>query len=346
MMISVIVPIYNTERYLADCLDSIVRQTYKDLEIILIDDGSPDNVEAIYSDYAKDDSRIKVIKQVNQGLSGARNTGLKNATGKFIMFVDSDDWIEIDTCEVALGTLLANNADVVMWSYMREYPEKSKITYLFADEEITWKQNEMRSLHRRMVGPLDDELSEPQKIDAMVTAWGKLYKRSVIADYEFVDTKIIGTEDALFNIQVFGNVDCAVYLPAPMSHYRKDNITSLSHQYKSKLVEQWRELYRRVAVYINDCRLDEGFMRALNNRICMGLIGLGLNLAEDSKMTFSEKHREMKRILNMPHYSGALEELKFKYLPKQWEVFFVLCQRKNTVQLMGLLYLMNYLRGK
>ena len=102
--ISVIVPVYNVEQYLPQCLDSIINQTYKNLEIICVDDGSPDNSGKILDEYAKKDKRIKVIHQENQGVSVARNTGLDNATGKYIGFVDPDDWIEADYYE----TLTAN----------------------------------------------------------------------------------------------------------------------------------------------------------------------------------------------------------------------------------------------
>lgn len=99
MLFSVIVPIYNVEKYLHKCVDSLIGQTYKDIEIILVDDGSPDNCPTICDEYAKKDSRIKVIHKQNGGLSDARNKGLEAATGEFVSFIDSDDYIELDTFE-------------------------------------------------------------------------------------------------------------------------------------------------------------------------------------------------------------------------------------------------------
>ncbi len=97
-MISVIVPVYNVEKYLSKCLDSIINQTYQNLEIICVDDGSTDSSPMILEEYAKKDSRIKIITRQNGGLSAARNTGVKNATGEFVSFVDSDDWILLVCC--------------------------------------------------------------------------------------------------------------------------------------------------------------------------------------------------------------------------------------------------------
>ena len=97
--ISVIVPVYNTESYLKKCIENIINQTFRNIEIILVDDGSTDTSAEILADYALRDNRIIVIHQENQGLSAARNAGMRSAKGEYIMFVDSDDWIDVNTCE-------------------------------------------------------------------------------------------------------------------------------------------------------------------------------------------------------------------------------------------------------
>ncbi len=102
--VSVIVPIYKTEKYLRRCVDSILAQTYGNLEVILVDDGSPDHCPEICDDYARQDDRVKVIHQINQGVSAARNAGIKAATGGWIQFVDSDDWLEPDYTEKLIET--------------------------------------------------------------------------------------------------------------------------------------------------------------------------------------------------------------------------------------------------
>ncbi len=111
--VSIIVPIYKVEQYLKRCLDSLVNQTYKNIEIILVDDGSPDQCPQICDDYAREDSRIKVIHKENGGLSDARNTGLKAATGEYVMYVDSDDYIERDSCEKLINNAV-ENVDLVI----------------------------------------------------------------------------------------------------------------------------------------------------------------------------------------------------------------------------------------
>lgn len=345
-LISIIVPVYNTENYLEKCLYSLVNQTYKNIEIIIIDDGSPDNSMNIIQKFVLADNRVKVISQKNQGLSGARNTGMNNANGDYIMFIDSDDWIEIDTCEKAINASEKYNADVVFWPYIKEFSDLQKDNYLFDKTEIIWSEKNINQLSRRMVGLVGDELTNPQSIDNLVTAWGKLYKKSVIGDIRFTDTKIIGTEDALFNIEVFLGINSAVYIPDLLSHYRKDNESSLTHNYKKKLVSRWREMYSRIKFLLDRNDMSREYYDALKNRICFGLIGLGINLAEDKKMSFKEKKKEIYNILSMKHYQIALKDLDFSYLPIQWKVFFKLAKNNNALLLLWLLKIMDYLRKK
>lgn len=125
-LITVVVPIYNVEKYIHRCIDSIINQTYKDLEIILIDDDSPDNCPKICDEYVKKDDRIRVIHKKNGGLSDARNTGIKNAHGKYITFIDSDDWIPKDSIRILYEYLLKNDADIAS-GFLKE-------TYIYEDD--------------------------------------------------------------------------------------------------------------------------------------------------------------------------------------------------------------------
>lgn len=113
-LISIIVPVYNVEPYVSKCLESILRQTYQNIEIIIIDDGSTDGGSDICDAYAHKDKRIKVIHQSNEGVSGARNVGLRIAKGEFIGFVDSDDWIEADMYEYLLQNIQQQDADIAI----------------------------------------------------------------------------------------------------------------------------------------------------------------------------------------------------------------------------------------
>ncbi|SEW36942.1 Glycosyl transferase family 2 [Ruminococcaceae bacterium KH2T8] len=138
-MISIVVPVYNIENYLRPCLDSVVNQTYKDLDIILVDDGSTDKSGEICDEYAANDSRIRVFHIPNGGVSGARNYGIDQAFQKrsdYISFIDSDDWIDLDMCEFLLDLIRKNHADVASCSIYREFPNNPTI-YNLKDEIYT-----------------------------------------------------------------------------------------------------------------------------------------------------------------------------------------------------------------
>lgn len=141
-LISIIVPIYNVESYLTKCIDSLIRQTYKNIEIILIDDGSPDNCGVICDEYAQKDTRIVVIHQSNSGVSSARNAALDICKGEYIMFVDSDDWIEINFCEEAINMIHSKAVDCVSFGYYeyingnKSIKVTSKPRYIQSEEAI------------------------------------------------------------------------------------------------------------------------------------------------------------------------------------------------------------------
>ena len=188
-MISIIVPVYNVASYLPQCLDSLVNQTYRELEIICVNDGSTDGSLAILEEYSKKDERIKIISRENRGISCSRNEALDMAQGEWTMFVDSDDWIDLNTCESALNLALQHQADVVMWAYVREF-KKQSLPKLYLSETTIWKEN-ISQLHRRIVGPINEELIRPDTLDSWGTIWGKLYRSSFIhsnSPIRFVDT--------------------------------------------------------------------------------------------------------------------------------------------------------------
>lgn len=336
-IISIIVPVYKVEPYLSQCVDSLINQTYPHLEIILIDDGSPDNCGRICDDYAAKDNRIKVIHQENQGLSAARNTGLSNVSGDYVMFIDGDDWTDITTCETAIGVLLKYQADVVMWSYTREYSSHSVPKIIFHDDIVIFDQSAVVSpLHRRFIGLIGSELSHPENADALCTVWGKLYRREIIQS-EFTNLNEIGSyEDGLFNLQVFSNVNTAVFIKKPMYHYRKTNLTSVTSSYNPKLFSQWQHLFDLMGTYIDEHNLPSSYVEALNNRIALSLIGLGLNVVS-ANISPKAKIHKISNILDTERYRNAYKRLQYQYFPLHWKVFFIFAKLRFSAGVYTLL---------
>lgn len=336
--ISIIIPVYNVSAYLRQCLESVINQTYPHLEIIVVNDGSTDDSFLICKEYELQDSRIKLINQQNKGLSGARNTGIDAATGDYILFIDSDDWIGLDTCQLLIDNLEETNADVVLFSYVKEFSNQSEEKFIL-DGDLIFYEEESQKIHRRIIGLYEEELVHPENADTMVTAWGKLYKTEIIKNNKiyFTDCKLIGTEDMLFNTYCFKYVQSISNLHRCLYHYRKNNQSSLTSVYKPNLFHQWHTLYAMIGAFLEKEQLEFQFQRALKNRISLGIIGLGLNELYANASLYT-KYVRLKRILTDKRYTEAVKELPLYYFPIHWKLFFFFA--KNSMALPLLLMLM------
>ena len=338
-LISVIIPVYNVERYLAQCLDSVIRQTYENLEIICVNDGSQDGSLKILQEYAHKDTRVRILDKKNAGVSSARNDGLAFAEGSYIMFVDSDDWIEPRTCETAIHGMRTYDADIVMWSYVSETESRSSQKVIFPETTVFEKKEVRTKLHRRFVGAMGEELSHPDLVDSLSPVWGKLYTRSLIekSGARFVDLSEIGTyEDGFFNLEVFGEVNRAVYLAEYLYHYRRDTVASVTSGYNPQLFNQWQRLYDRIESYIQSKQLGEIYHTALDNRIALSLLGLGLNIV-GSDYSIGKKLELLNEVLYCNRYQRAYKNLDYSYFPLHWKLFYGCAKLRFSPGVYGLL---------
>ena len=338
--ISIIVPVYNVEAYLPQCLDSLIQQTYSNLEIICVNDGSPDGSGDILREYAARDSRVVVIEQENQGASVARNSALDTTHGDYIMFVDGDDWIDLDTCEMVIKTAEQHKADVVFWSYVREYRQGSKEKLMPIDDRTILQGDMARDLlHRRQLGLVGEELAQPEYADSLVTVWGKLYRAELLrkSGARFVDIRKIGTsEDAMFNLWILKDVCKAIYIKKCFYHYRKDNVSSVTTQYKAQLSQQWDCLFDLMQNYIEEYHLPGEYRQALQNRISLSIVGLGLNVM-NAPVSAVKKIAMLREVLSGQRYCQAIRALELRYFPVHWKVFYLCAKWKSAVGIYVLL---------
>lgn len=205
-LISVIVPVYNVEKYLPQCIDSILNQTEKNLEIILVDDGSLDNSGKICDEFSKKDDRIIVIHKKNNGLSSARNAGLEIARGNYIGFVDSDDWLDKTMYEVLLKLLKENNSDISCCDFFKTANSNDSIPHI--DNEIINSYNNIESLNNFYNGLYTQT----------VVAWNKLYKRELFKDISYPVGKIHEDEGTTYKLYYKANK--ITYTNRPLYYYR------------------------------------------------------------------------------------------------------------------------------
>jgi glycosyltransferase involved in cell wall biosynthesis len=252
--ISVIVPIYKVELYLSQCIESILKQTYKNLEVILVNDGSPDNCADICNEYANIDSRIIMINKENGGLSDARNTGINIATGEYLIFVDSDDWIEIDMIELLYNNLNAYNADISMCNYFSAYKNNIiPLTSLSEQKELILLNSEEAI----------EQCFKGEKFD--VSAWGKLYKKHIFNKIRYPLNKYC--EDCFIIIDILSRANIIIGEAAPKYYYRQRkssimnnlNIKRIMDEIESwennlKIVEEKHDIKSEIDLY-NICKI-------------------------------------------------------------------------------------------
>lgn len=343
--VSIIVPVYRAEGYLKQCVESLLTQTYPNLDIILVDDGSPDRSGAICDDYAAKYSCVRVIHKCNEGAGLARKTGLEHATGEYVLFVDGDDWLEPDTVAVCLERALADGADCVMFGYIREYPDKGIRNPLFAGDH-SWNTAESEEkVHRRIVGAIGEELREPHRIDNLSSFCMRLLCTDAARRGRFVSERFVGTsEDTIFNLYALDG--CRIsYIDRCFYHYRKTNAQSITTAHKPDLADKWDVMYEEIRAYIDGSGKAEAYRTPFLNRVACGMIGLGLNEA-GSREGLWKKAAKLRRILKKPLYREAFAQLDISYCGLKWKVFFLLCKARAALPLAILLEIMNYLRSR
>lgn len=336
MKVSVIVPVYNIEKYVTRCILSLKNQTYKDIEVVIIDDGSTDDSKNIVEKQVSGDDRFVIINQKNSGLSAARNIGLKYASGDFVMFVDGDDWIDENCIEVLLAKF-PKDCQVVIFPYIREYKNHSYPVHLF-DSETELMGME---LMLRQTGPVEN--IDPQRLDNLSTAWGKLFRKEVIQDLEFIDTKIIGTEDCLYNLYCAQRIKQAKYIEGTFYHYNKVNMNSLTVNYKKNYFKQRWNFYSYVKDIFVKTKKESVFYKALSNRICLEVFGLALNIVS-SNLKIREKVSEMKNVLYDERYPEYFKNFDFSKLPFIWSFYYKNVCRKRIFTVLFLTQAANLLR--
>ena len=221
-LISVIVPIYNVEKYLARCVDSIVNQTYKNLEIILVDDGSPDRCPQMCDDYAKKDSRIKVVHKKNGGLSDARNAGMAVATGEYISFIDSDDYVSDDFFECLLDVMNKENSDIAECSVVKFYEDNRFDEF---SDDLSVKTYDTQDAMSALIA----ENPFHQHV------WNKLYKTELVKDIPYAVGKL--NEDEFWTYQVFGRANKVSKLNKTMYYYFQRNSSIMGVGYNIRRLD-------------------------------------------------------------------------------------------------------------
>lgn len=229
-LISVIVPIYGVEKYLNRCIESIVNQTYKNMEIILIDDGSPDQCPEICDRWVKKDQRIKVVHKKNGGLSDARNAGIKFMTGEYVAFIDSDDWIEKHMFQVLLHTIKETNADMCECEYQISTGKQTKSEHMEGLKVLTINKYEA------LKAVVDQEIAP--------VVWNKLYRRKIVERVYFPEGKC--NEDEFWTYKVVDRCQKVSKVNTVLYYYFKREESIINERYSLKRLDGLDGRYERM----------------------------------------------------------------------------------------------------
>ena len=328
--LSIIVPCYGVEKYLDRCLNSLVHQTLGDIEIILVDDESPDRVPEMCEEWSKRDSRIRTVHKKNGGLGYARNTGLDYAKGEFVAFIDSDDYIESVAYEDACNEAVLNNADAVLWGVNKEIRLN------------VWKRNcerEKRTLDRNetidyLLGILASAPHEKKERLADMAVWHGIYRKKIIDDFQirFCSERDIVCEDIPFDVDFLTRASRIVVLDKAYSYYCL-NGNSLSSTFKEDKFSKFVRLHELLSEKLENlkfakCRIDRFFIGFVRSYI--------LNLC---RTEIKNKNEVIKKVVLDPIWIEMKKRYKPSYLPPYQAIHLWLLYRKKVFLLKIFTYL-------
>ncbi len=327
---SIIIPAYNAkEVYLRECIDSLVRQTFEAIEIIIVDDGSNKECAHLYDEIAQLDGRIKVIHQSNEGVSAARNLGMDCAGADWIMFVDSDDWIELNACETIYETLINNPCDLLLFDHIKEYANfhaKQGTGLIDGTLYEMSNINTKETFYRRAMGTPNQGSTN---LSTIYYCWDKVYSRSLLQKEKILF--LVGlpkSEDKVFILQCFEKINTLYYLSSPLYHYRI-NEQSASNKYSENVDNERRELSKYLERIAKEMDAEIGLLT--NNpsysilyedyiRFVFGIISdvmFSKYYHKDYPRTNSQRREEVKQFLNSEPFKTAIKDSK--YCDLGWE---------------------------
>lgn len=323
--ISVIIPIYNVEKYIQQCIDSVIHQTLNEIEIILVDDQSPDNCPKICDQYAKTDRRIKIVhKPINEGLGFARNSGLKVATGEFVAFIDSDDFIDKNMFYSLYQEAIQSNADIVYCglSFYKNgcFTKKEEVS----KRTVYSTENERKELILDFVAP---EPSYKSDVKYMMSACKAIYRRSIIKENEiyFLSERKILSEDIFFNIQTILKSNIIIFLPTPFYFYRY-NTNSITHKFNIEKYKKHHIFFQELETLLK-YSFDYKEYSIRLNRLKLLYLRVSLSALFKDKTNKNLKS-DFEFIINDDLWYNLFLEYPYRNLPIKHRLFFLLLKIK------------------
>lgn len=335
--VSIILPVYGVEKYLPRCMDSVLNQTLKDIEIVLVDDESPDGCPKMCDDYARKDDRVKVVHKKNGGLGFARNSGIEVASGEYIAFLDSDDFVELDAYERLYTAAASHHADAVFADSYVECPNGKWEKRQFASEEKLLENQELSAFVLNMIaGGEGVNTDRPYPM----SVWRLIYRREVIEKYQihFLSEREVVSEDLPFQVDFFLHANNVLLLPYTFYHYCL-NGASLTSTFKDVKYDRFKKLYRILKEKVKGQK--GGSLRADRFLIYYTRYHVMDMLKASS---YDNKISHVKHIVNDETWSTIQQEYKYEYLPTLNRIFYWLVVHKCVYVILLYVSLINQIK--
>ncbi|QUA54044.1 glycosyltransferase family 2 protein [Aristaeella lactis] len=325
-LITVIIPVYKVKKeYLDCCIESIYKQDVNDIEIILVNDGSPDDSGIYCDEYAEKDDRIKVIHKDNGGSASARNVGIKNATGKWIMFIDADDWIENDLFQDFVALSPTDDVDIVIFPGYTEYINKTiPDPVVFEDKRIFATREEIDEI---AIKTLSKAANIPNTA-SLTSVWGKFYRREFLHKNNLLlDEQMRYNEDVIFCLETYEKASKIIFLGKNYYHYREVS-SSKTNKYRKNVEKEQELVLKRIKGFIETNKKGKGLLHAYYLR---ALISIQMCFFQKYyHPEYSDGHRRKTFIdfLSSSPYKETLDEISVEELKKSFKVKY-LCFKKH-----------------
>ena len=306
-IVSVIVPVYNKEEYLEKCIMSLTQQTMREIQIILVNDGSTDNSLAVCNKFSEQDDRIIVLDNKNGGVSSARNSGMSLATGEYIGFVDPDDWVDLDMYQKMYEAILASQSEICMCNYVEEKPGSAK--KVLVPYKGTIDTADITTIVANMIAAPTLNSGE---VTIMGSACRLLISNSLLKKHGVrFDEEVSYMEDLLFCVEIFLFCERAVITEGAYYHYRVYPASTVG-SYKPKFIEMHKEIYNKIQILLvkagKACELHERMnIRYVN----MAFASFLQETYKSNKHPVKEKMRTIKQICEDARLQGILQNISF-----------------------------------
>lgn len=331
---SIILPIYNVDEFLEQCIKSLLEQTYENYEIFLIDDGSQDHSAEICKKYISD--KVHYVYQKNSGVSVARNKGIEMSTGNWIVFVDPDDWVENNFLQTFYDNI-DNKTDIILCDDFVEFPNKQILNNIY-QKDFTFKtSNEKDDLIIQFFSKNGCKYF-PQYHDCSAP-WGKAFKKELITDNNLIfEKELRRAQDKIFNLYAFEYSKCIKYCQIATYHYRM-NENSTWGKFSPNIENDLKKLYKHMNEYIEKYKKnDKNFQQFFYEKITLSINSIFRQYYYNTKYTENKKkkYNDINRLINDEPFNSAIKNINKKKLSIQ-EKIFVYFLKKRQYDMCGLL---------